>query len=391
MEIPPPEVLKKSLVVPSKTLMGPGPSNAPPRVLQAMSYSVLGHMHQETFQIMDEIKEGIKYLFQTKNELSLAISASGHSGMEATMSNLIEPGDKVLICSNGLWGSRAADMAKRCGGIVTKIEKNLGDVFGLQEVENYILKLKPKLLFVVQGESSTGIWQPIEGFGEICQKYNCLLAVDVVASVGGVPFLMDEWKVDVAYAGAQKVLGVPPGLTLISFSSRAQKAIFERKTAGNVYYWDMTILGQQWNCFKNVRPYHHTTCSNLLCALREALAMLAEEGLENVIKRHEECYERLKKGFENLGLTFFVKDERNRLRTVTSLVLEGGIDKKDVIDYAMKKYNFEIAAGLGPTAIGNILRIGLMGYNAKPETVDFALEVLKESLDHAKKKTIAKL
>ncbi|KAG5896868.1 hypothetical protein JTB14_017682 [Gonioctena quinquepunctata] len=341
MEIPPPEVLKKPLIVPKKILMGPGPSSASPRVLQAMSHSVLGHMHSETFQIMDEIKEGIKYVFQTRNELTLAITASGHSGMEAVMSNLIESGDPVLICVNGLWGLRAADMAERYGGVVTKFEKKSGRYLSSPRNRTFPFEIEAKTTFRL---------------GEICHRYKCLLAVDVVASVGGVPFLMDKWGVDVAYAGVQKVLGVPPGLTIISFSPKAQKAIFERKSLGKVYYWDMTILGRQWNCYKNVRPYHHTVSSNLLYALREGLAIMSEEGLENVIKRHEECYEMLRKGIEDLVL------------------VDKEINCKDVISYAMKKYNLEISLGLGPTGGGNVLRIGLMGYNARAEIVDFTLK-----------------
>ncbi|CAH1115044.1 unnamed protein product [Psylliodes chrysocephalus] len=384
MEVPAPEILKKPLVVPHKILMGAGPATISPRILHAMSNPVLGHMNQELFQIMDEIKEGIKYVFQTKNELTLAISASAHSGMEAVMSNLLEPHDKVLIAVNGLWGSRAANMAERYGASAVKIVTSLGDNFGFEEIEDALRKERPKLLFIVQGETSTGVYQPLEGLGDICHKYNCLLAVDVVASVGAVPFLMDKWGVDAAYAGVQKALGGPPGVTIISFSSSAQKEIFRRATQSKVYYWDMKILGQQWNCYNNVRPYHHTTCSTLLVALRESLAIIAEEGLENWQKKHEQGYRRLKEGLERLGFEFFVKDENKRLITVTSVTVKD-FDWMELVNYAMKRHNVEIAGGLGPTA-GNILRIGVMGFNCTPQTIDRVLDVLEEALKHAKTK-----
>ncbi|XP_056632633.1 alanine--glyoxylate aminotransferase [Diorhabda sublineata] len=383
--ISPPDILKRPLIVPHKILMGAGPANISPRVIHSMTNSILGHMNSEIFQIMDEIKAGIKYIFQTKNELSLAISASGHSGMEAILSNLLEPGDVVLIATNGIWGFRAADMAKRYDTKPIQMMADYGDNFSLNQIENNLKKYSPKLLFIVQGETSTGVYQPIEGIGDLCHKYNCLLAVDTVASVAGVPFLMDKWGVDAAYAGVQKAIGAPPGLTIISFSPNAQKVIFERKTPSKVYFWDMKILGQQWNCYNNVRPYHHTTCSTLLCSLRESLAIITEEGLENWHKKHDECYRRLRDGIEKLGLHFFVKDENKRLKTVTSVEVTD-FDWKELITYAMNKYNVEIAGGLGPTA-GKILRIGVMGYNANPNTVDYVLKVLKESLEHARRRS----
>ncbi|KAJ8918587.1 hypothetical protein NQ315_013092 [Exocentrus adspersus] len=380
MEVKAPESLKKPLNIPQKTLMGPGPSNASPRVMYAVGQNVLGHMHSEVFQAMDEIKEGLRYVFQTQNDLTLAISASGHAGMEAVLSNLVEPGERVLIAINGIWGIRAADMATRYVHTVTAIA---GDNFTLTLLESTIEKVRPKLLFIVQGESSAGVYQPIEGLGNICHRYNCLLAVDTVASLGSVPFLADKWGVDAVYSGSQKVLGCPPGLAPISFSPRAQKVIFERKTKVPVFYWDMTELGQQWNCFNNIRPYHHTTCSNLIFGLREGLALIVEEGLENVEKRHKLCALRLYEGLQRLGLRPFVEDIHKRLPTVTSITIPEDVDWRQVIAYAMKNYNLEISGGLGPTA-GKVWRIGLMGYNATPDKVDLVLKVLKEALQEAK-------
>ncbi|CAH1155952.1 unnamed protein product [Phaedon cochleariae] len=392
MEVAPPKVLKQPLVIPQRVLMGPGPSNVHPRVLHAMSHNVLGHMNQETFQIMDEIKEGIRYLFQTKNDLTLATSATGHSGMEAILCNLIEPGDKVLVAVNGLWGTRAADMAERYGGVVTEMTVKLGKNFTFDVIESFLSKVRPKLLFIVQGETSTGVFQPIEGLGKICHRYDCLLAVDLVATVGGVPFFMDKWEVDAAYTAVQKILSVPTGLAIMSFSPKAQKVIFDRKIPPKVFFWDMRILGQQWKCYDKPRIYHHTVSSSLLSALRESLAMLAEEGLENVIKRHEICYERLAKGLQDLGLKFFVEEEKDRLITVTSLIVRDEFDHKEFLDFCMKKYSLEIGTGLlGQTGGGKLLRVGLMGYNATLETVEFTLKVMKEAKDHAETKSSSKL
>ncbi|CAH0554524.1 unnamed protein product [Brassicogethes aeneus] len=383
MDVPKPECLKKNVNVPNKLLMGPGPSNCPPRVLKALSQPILGHMHPETFQIMDDIKEGLKYIFQTNNTLTLALSCSGHGGMEAVMCNLIEEGDTILIAKNGIWGQRAEDMANRCGATVKTIDTELGDNFSLARIQNAIQSVKPKVFFIVQGESSTGVYQPLEGIGDICHRYNCLLAVDTVASLGAVPLLVDQWNIDAIYTGSQKVLGVPPGITPISFSSRAQKIIFSRKTPVQIYYLDITQIGQQWNCFEGPRIYHHTVSSSLLVALREGLALVVEEGLEELMKRHRDCAKRLYDGLEKLGLEPFVEEVHKRLPTVTTIKVPDGVNWLDVVGYAIKHFNLELSGGLGPTA-NKVFRIGLMGYNAKPENVDKVLKVLQGGLQKSK-------
>ena len=390
MDVPPPQVLSVPLVVPSKTLMGPGPSNCPPSVLQSLSLPVLGHLHPECTKIMDDIKAGIQYVFQTKNELTLAVSASGHAGMEAVLCNLIEPGDKVLIAVNGIWGERANIMASRYGANVERLETTLGNNFTLQEFEEAIRLHKPVLLFVVQGESSTGVYQPLEGLGLICHKYNCLLVVDTVASLGGVPFYADRWGVDAVYTGSQKVLGAPPGITPISFSAKAQERIFARKTPVKVYYWDMTILGDYWACFGRPRVYHHTISSTLLYGLREGLSLIAKEGIENVFNRHKLCAQRLHKGIQAMGMEFLVKNENARLPTVTAIKVPDNIDWMTVTGYAMKHYFLEISGGLGPTA-NKIFRIGIMGYNATNDNVDLVLKVLEEAIKYARENENCKL
>jgi len=383
MDIPAPKELRKPIVIPSKLLMGPGPSNCPPRVLHALSQPVLGHLHPECLKYMDEIKEGIKYVFQTRNELTLALSTSGHGGMEAVMCNLLEDGNKVLVAVNGIWGSRAVNMAHRYGAVVYTIEAKLGDNFSLAEIEQAIAKYEPKLFFVTQGESSTGVYQPIEGIGDICHRYNCLLAVDSVASLGGVPMFADRWGVDAIYTGSQKVIGAPAGLTPISFSPRAQKAIFNRKTPIKVFYWDMTVICDYWNCFNKPRIYHHTISSTLVYGLREGLAIIAEERLCSVIRRHEECAQRLYAGLQRLGLQLLVEDEEKRLPTVTAIRVPDNVDWKKIIEYCMKRYSLEISGGLGPTA-NLILRVGLMGHNATFENVDLVLQALEGALEYAR-------
>ncbi|GLH11059.1 Serine--pyruvate aminotransferase [Gryllus bimaculatus] len=321
----PPNSLSRPLFVPQKLLMGPGPTNSSPRVLKAMGLPILGHMHKECINVMDEIKEGLQFVFQTKNPVTLAISSSGHGGMEAAMCNLIEPGDTVLIAVNGIWGERASDIAHRYGAKVEILKKSPGKTFTVDELEKSIIKYKPILFFLTQGESSTGVYQALDGFGEICRRNNCLFVVDTVASLGAVPVFTDLWKIDVVYSGSQKVLGAPPGLAPISFSSQALNKVYARKSPISVFYWDITKLGNYWGCF----------------------------------------------------------DEARILPTVTTIRSPPEINTKHVSNYAMERYNVEISGGLGPSA-GLVMRIGLMGYNANFSNVDTVLNVLQEAMEYAK-------
>ncbi|XP_022917907.2 alanine--glyoxylate aminotransferase [Onthophagus taurus] len=390
MEISAPISLKRPLFVPHKLMMGPGPSNCSPRVLHALSQPVLGHLHTETTQIMDDIKAALQYIFQTKNTLTLCISASGHGGIEAVMCNLLEPGEKVLIAVNGIWGERASNMATRYGGIVRQIKTEPGNVFTLEQIEQGLMKHKPVLFFIVQGESSSGAYQNLEGIGELCHRYNCLFAVDTVASLGSVPVFMDKWNIDAIYTGSQKCLSAPPGITPMSFSSKAQDKIFTRLTPCHVYYLDMKILGDYWYCFGRPRVYHHTISATLLYGLREALAIACDEGMEKMIQRHQECSQKLYNGLEKMGLELFIKDKQKRIPTVTTIKVPDGVNWKDVVNYAMKTHYFEISGGLGPTT-DKVFRIGLMGYNATLSNVDYTLQIFEESLNFAKTKMMNKL
>ncbi|XP_077009425.1 alanine--glyoxylate aminotransferase isoform X2 [Tamandua tetradactyla] len=379
--VPPPEALRKPLSVPSRLLLGPGPSNLAPRVLAAGGLQMIGHMHKEMFQIMDEIKEGIQYVFQTRNPLTLAISGSGHCAMEAALFNILEPGDSFLVGVNGIWGQRAAEIGERMGAQVHQMVKDPGRHYSLPEVEKGLAQHKPVLLFLVQGESSSGVLQPLDGYGELCHRYKCLLLVDSVASLGGTPIYMDQQGIDVLYSGSQKVLNAPPGTSLISFSDRAKNKIYSRKTKPVSFYLDLKWLANIWGCDDKPRLYHHTTPIISLFSLRESLAIIAEQGLEHSWQQHREATAYLYGRLQGLGLQLFVKDPALRLPTVTSVVVPAGYEWRDLVNYVMDHFGIEITGGLGPS-MGKVLRIGLLGYNATRENVDRVIEALKEALQH---------
>uniref|UniRef100_A0A8C0R7I3 Alanine--glyoxylate aminotransferase n=1 Tax=Canis lupus dingo TaxID=286419 RepID=A0A8C0R7I3_CANLU len=367
--VAPPKALLKPLSIPNRLLLGPGPSNLAPRILAAGGLQMIGHMHKEMFQIMDEIKEGIQYVFQTKNPLTLAVSGSGHCALEAALFNLLEPGDSFLVGANGIWGQRAADIGERIGTGWAG-----GGLRGLAQH-------KPALLFLTQGESSCGVLQPLDGYGDLCHRYKCLLLVDTVAALGGVPIYMDQQGIDVLYSGSQKVLNSPPGTSLISFSDKAKSKIYARKTKPVSFYLDMKWLANIWGCDDQPRVYHHTTPVISLYSLRESLALIAEQGLENSWRQHREATAYLHERLQGLGLQLFVKDPAARLPTVTTVAAPAGYDWRDIVNYVMDHFDIEITGGLGPS-VGKVLRIGLLGCNATRENVDRVTHALQEALRH---------
>ncbi|XP_025965171.2 alanine--glyoxylate aminotransferase [Dromaius novaehollandiae] len=381
LRVAPPERLLQPLAVSQRLLLGPGPSNVPPRIRAAGGQQLLGPMHPEMLQIMDEIKAGIQYAFQTHNPLTLAISGTGHCAMEATLLNLVEQGDTVLVAVNGIWGERAADIAGRLGANVHKLLKPLGEYFTLRDIEEGLVRHKPLMLFITHGESSTGVLQPLEGLGELCHRHGCLLLVDSVASLGGAPILMDQQEIDVLYSGSQKVLSAPPGSAPISFSERAREKMLRRKTKPRSFYLDMGWLANYWGCDGKPRMYHHTAPINSFFSLREGLAMLAELGLESLWERHRANCTYLCEGLQDLGLELFVKEEKARLPTVTTVKVPTGYDWKEITAFVMNKHAIEIAGGLGPSA-GKVLRIGLMGYNSTRANADKVLCALRDALQH---------
>ncbi|KAK3878111.1 hypothetical protein Pcinc_017223 [Petrolisthes cinctipes] len=384
MDVPQPKILKTPLDVPSKLLMGPGPSNSPLRVHYAMMKPLLGHLHPEFTKIMDEIKEGLRYMFQTQSTVVCCVSGTGHAGMETTICNLLEPSDVILVAQNGIWGERAADMARRHEADVRVIEKAAGDVFTAEEIEAGIVKHRPAVVFVVHGESSTGALQPLEGLGELCHKHGALLAVDCVASLGGVPFYMDAWGVDVVYTGTQKVLSAPPSMAPIAFSARAMERVKARKKPIRSFYSDITWLANYWGCDGTPRKYHHTGPVSSVYALREALSIACEEGLESLWSRHQSCAQRLYSGLEELGLKPFISDPTKRTPTVTTIRVPDRVNWMRVTKYFMEKYRVEISGGLGPSA-GQVWRVGLMGYNCTLDNVDLVLKIMKEALAEEEK------
>ncbi|KAM8804804.1 alanine--glyoxylate aminotransferase [Eudromia elegans] len=384
LRVAPPQRLLQPLAVPPRLLLGPGPSNAPPRVLAAATHQLLGHMHPEMLQIMDEVKAGIQYAFQTRNTLSLAVSGTGHCAMEAALINVAERGDIVLVAVNGIWGERAADMAARLGADVREVRKAPGEFFTARDIEEALVQHHPAVLFLTHGESSTGVLQPLEGLGELCHRHGCLLLVDAVASLGGAPILMDQLGIDILYSAPQKVLGAPPGSAPISFSERAREKVLRRKTRPPSYYLDVLCLGSYWGCEGPLRKYHHTAPIQSLYCLREALAMLAEQGLEKSWVRHRANCASLCQGLQELGLELFVKEEKARLPTITTVRVPEGYNWQDIVAYVMDKHGIEIAGGLGPTA-GKVFRIGLMGYNSSAANVERVLQALRDTLEHCRR------
>ncbi|CAH2246721.1 serine--pyruvate aminotransferase [Pelobates cultripes] len=267
------------------------------------------------------------------------------------------------------------------GAKVHLLSKPPGEAFTLKDVEKGLAEHKPTLLFITHGESSSGVVQPLDGFGELCHRYNCLLLVDSVASIGGAPLYMDKQGIDILYSGSQKVLNAPPGTAPISFSEAATKKIFSRKTKPPSLYVDMSWLSNYWGCDGKPRMYHHTGPITNFFTLREGLAILAEQGLENSWNMHRENTLRLHKGLEALGLKLFVKDPALRLPTVTTISVPEGYEWRDIITYLMKNHSIEITGGLGPSS-GKVLRIGLMGYNSTKTNVDRVLDALRDALKH---------
>ncbi|CAK0772136.1 hypothetical protein CVIRNUC_003932 [Coccomyxa viridis] len=364
--------------VPSRLLMGPGPANAHPRVLAAQSLPMLGHMHPPFFKIMDEIQAGLQYVFQTNSKYTLMVSGTGHAGMEACIANLVEPGDTVVVGNNGIWGARVVDMAGRFGGKVVSLDQEAGKSFSYEEIKNAVETNKPAVLFLCQGESSTGVHQNLAGLGDLCRANGTLLLVDTVCTLGGVPMLADAWGVDAIYSGSQKVLAAPPGGAPLFFGPRALEKLRNRKTKPASYNLDLNLIGDYWGWFGS-RSYHHTGMVSLWYAMREALALVGEEGLEPMWARHQKLHEDLWKGLGELGLEPFVQNPDDRLCTVNTIKVPEGVDWAAVVKNAMDTYSVEIAGGLGPT-VGKVWRVGIMGYNAKPQNIALVIEAFRDGL-----------
>lgn len=363
------------LEVPPRLLLGPGPSNAHPRVLQALGMRQVGHLDPRFIELMNEVQELLRYAWQTDNKLTIPVSGTGSAAMEASLANTVEPGDVVLVGINGYFGGRLADMAARYGADVRQIEKAWGEVFDLNVLRAALEEHRPDILALVHAETSTGARQPLEGVGDLCREFDCLLIVDTVTSLGGLPLFIDKWGVDVAYSGSQKCLSCPPGLAPLTLGARAVEKLERRKGQVANWYLDMSLVSKYWG---SERTYHHTAPINMNYAFREALRLVAEEGLEARWARHEANARRFWQGLADLGLECHVPRE-HRLPSLTTVRVPEGIDAKAVTRQLLAEYNIEIAGGLGELA-GRVWRVGLMGFNSRPENVCLLLSALGEVL-----------
>jgi alanine-glyoxylate transaminase/serine-glyoxylate transaminase/serine-pyruvate transaminase len=367
------------LEMPPRLLLGPGPSNYHPRVRLALAMNEVGHLDPTFVKLMGEVQELLRYAWQTDNKFTIPVSGTGSAAMEATLANTVEPGDVVLIGVNGYFGERLCDMASRYGADVRRLEKPWGQVFTPDEIRGALEAEKPAILGLVHAETSTGALQPMEGIGDLCREHNCLLLLDTVTSLGGVPVLLDEWKVDMAYSGSQKCLSCPPGIAPLTLGDRALEKLNSRKNKPANWYLDMTMVGKYWG---DERTYHHTAPINMNYALREALMMVAEEGLEARWERHRSNAELLWSNLDAMGISCHVELE-NRLPSLTTALIPDGVDGKAVAVHLLQNYNIEIAAGLGQLA-GKVWRIGLMGFNSRRENVTLLPAALKKALEAVK-------
>jgi alanine-glyoxylate transaminase/serine-glyoxylate transaminase/serine-pyruvate transaminase len=358
-----------------RLLLGPGPSAVHPRVLRAMSTPLLGYTDPEFWKLMDETQELLRHAFQTANALTLPVSGTGMAGMEAVLSNLLEPGDPLLVCAAGFFGNRLEEVALRHGALVTKLEKPWGDVFNLPEIEAALQKSGAKVVAIVQAETSTGALQPMEGLAEVVHRHGALLVMDCVTSLGGVAVKLDEWGVDAAYSGTQKCLGCPPGLAPVSLSQGARDKIRARTQPLSAWYFDLEMLAKYWG---GDRAYHHTVSGTLVYALREGLRLVAEEGLEARWARHRRNAEYLWQEMAELDLVPLVPPA-HRLPTLTTVRVPEGVDEARVRTRLRDEYNIEVGAGFGPLK-GKVWRVGLMGYSSRRENVTLLLGALREIL-----------
>jgi alanine-glyoxylate transaminase / serine-glyoxylate transaminase / serine-pyruvate transaminase len=368
----------KSFNPPNRILMGPGPSNVHPRVLKAMARPTIGHLDPRFIELMDEIKELLKYAFQTKNEVTFAVSGPGSVGMETCLVNLVEPNSKVLVCINGVFGGRMKSIVERCGAEAVVINMHWGSAVDPQLFEDTLKKNTGiSICAFVHAETSTGAKSDIKTLTEIAHKYNCLVIADTVTSLGGIPLLIDEWNIDVSYSGSQKCLSCPPGLSPVTFNERTVEFIKKRKTPVQSWFMDLNLILSYWSG-SSKRAYHHTAPINSLYALHESLLILKEEGIENSWKRHKKNGEKLVSELDHIGLKPFVK-ENERLPQLTSVSVPDSVDEAKVRTSLLNHYNIEIGAGLGELA-GKVWRIGLMGYSSNEENINACVTALKEIL-----------
>ena len=358
-----------------RVLMGPGPSDVPPRVLQALSAPCIGHLDPAFLSIMNETQDLLRFLFETENELTIPVSGTGSAGMETCFVNLVEPGDDVAVCVNGVFGTRMCDIVNRLGGNLIRIDAPWGKTIDPNMVREAIKGRNPKVLAIVHAETSTGVCQPLEDVKTIARDSGALFLVDMVTSLGGMPVALDKMGIDAAYSGTQKCISCPPGLSPVSFSPAAMDVLKQRKTQVSSWYLDMSMLNSYWG---NERKYHHTAPINMTYALREALRLIAEEGLEARFARHMLNHRALVAGVEAMGLSMLVA-EGERLPMLNAICIPDGADDLKVRKALLTDFSMEIGGGLGDLA-GKIWRVGLMGHASRRKNVVLFLSALETIL-----------
>lgn len=363
---------------PRRTLMGPGPSDVSASVLSAMASPTVGHLDPYFLQIMDEVQDMLRTIFHTTNELTLAVSGTGSAGMEACVVNLLEPGDKIVVFTNGVFGGRMADVAGRIGANVVQIERPFGEVFSVEEVAEVVKKEKPKVVGIVHAETSTGAAQPLKEISEVVREADALFLVDCVTSLGGMPVKVDEWNIDAAYSGTQKCLSCPPGLSPVTFSSRAIAAMDARKTKVSSWYLDMSMVRSYWG---GSRAYHHTAPINMNYGLHQALRLVLDEGMDNRYSRHYSNHCALKAGLQAMGIQFAVAED-HQLPMLNAVNIPDGVDDATIRSQLLNWFGIEIGGGLGPMK-GKTWRIGLMGESSRSSHVLLFLAALDLCLLHS--------
>ena len=361
---------------PQRILMGPGPSDIHPSVLAALAAPTVGHLDPYFLKVMDEVQAMLREVFQTKNYMTMAISGTGSAGMEACVVNLIEPGDRMVVGVNGVFGGRMADVAERVGADVARIERPFGEVFSPEEVAAAVSKTRPKVVGIVHAETSTGAWQPLEEIARIVHDAGALLIVDCVTSLAGLPVEIDKLAIDAAYSGSQKCLGCPPGLAPVTFGPRALEAMDQRKKKVSSWYLDIGLLRNYWGAN---RAYHHTAPINMNYALHQALRLVLQEGLEARFARHTLHHRALKSGLEAMGIQYSVTADVS-LPMLNSVLIPAGADDAAVRSQLLNEFGIEIGGGLGPMK-GKTWRIGLMGEAAKKSNVLLFLAALEQCLN----------
>jgi len=340
-----------------------------------MSLPLVGHLDPYFLQIMNETAEMLRQVYRTTNKITFPISATGMAGMEACLVNLLEPGDRAVVCSAGFFGGRMIDVAGRTGAAVTAMEQPWGQPFSMDRIRETLQSVRPKVLGIVHAETSTGVRQPIEELGKLCHEFDTLLVVDAVTSLGCIPVEVDRWEIDAIYSCSQKGLGCPPGLSPVSFSQRSLDAINRRKTKVQSWYLDLSTIQKYWG---EDRVYHHTAPITMVYALREGLRIVLEEGLEVRWKRHQRNHEALKAGLAAMGLTY-VAPEGYQLPQLNAVRIPEGFDDLPIRQRLLQEFSIEIGSGLGEFK-GKVWRIGLMGFNSKPTAVLTLLGALDQCL-----------